>query len=370
MPDPTEVHLTVHQRDSAAVAAAIARWLPTVMDTDTVVEVSGVDVPNGAGMSSVTVLFDAAWTVHGAAHSRRLVARLAPDAASFPVFPSYDLGRQAGLLRAMTAAGTVPVPRVVGVEESGSVLGTPFLVMEAVEGRVPSDNPPYVFGGWLAEASPTERRQLQDSTVEAIARIHAVPASEAAGWASPGDALRAHVAEQRDYYAWACADDGVRVPVIERAFAWLEERWPADVSGDVLIWGDARPGNVLYDGFTPVAILDWEMAAVAPPEVDLGWLIFIHRFFQDIATVFELPGIPDFCLPRDVAETYARASGRKVADLHWFIVYAALRHAIVMARIKRRMIHFGEEQVPADPDGYVMHAASLAALMDGTYTWA
>ena len=55
--------------------------------------------------------------------------------------------------------------------------------------------------------------------------------------------------------------------------------------------------------------------------------------------------------------------------MDFYLVYAALRHAIVMARIKRRMIHFGEDQVPDDPDDYVMHRASLDKLLAGTYRW-
>jgi hypothetical protein len=55
--------------------------------------------------------------------------------------------------------------------------------------------------------------------------------------------------------------------------------------------------------------------------------------------------------------------------MDFYLTYAALRHAIVMARIKRRMIHFGEDQVPDDPDDYVLHRASLEKLLAGTYRW-
>ena len=48
---------------------------------------------------------------------------------------------------------------------------------------------------------------------------------------------------------------------------------------------------------------------------------------------------------------------------------AAVRHAIVMARIKRRMIHFGEDEVPAERDDYVLHRASLEQMLAGSYEW-
>jgi aminoglycoside phosphotransferase (APT) family kinase protein len=110
-------------------------------------------------------------------------------------------------------------------------------------------------------------------------------------------------------------------------------------------------------------VLDWEMASVGPRGLDVAWFPLIHAFFQDIANVFEMPGLPDFGDPQEFAATYAERSGHVVADLHWYLVYNALRHGIVMSQVKRRMIHFGEETQPEDPDDYVMHRALLERLM-------
>ena len=95
----------------------------------------------------------------------------------------------------------------------------------------------------------------------------------------------------------------------------------------------------------------------------------MHRFFQDIAEVFELPGMPGFLHRDDVAAAYTARTGHQVRDLDWYLVYAALRDGVVMSRIKRRMIHFGQDQVPEDPDDYVMHQASLHRMLDGSYDW-
>jgi aminoglycoside phosphotransferase (APT) family kinase protein len=86
----------------------------------------------------------------------------------------------------------------------------------------------------------------------------------------PTHTLRQHVDAQRAYYRWALADDGVRIPLIERTFEWLEQHWPAEPGPNVLSWGDARIGNVMYQDFEPVAVFDWEMAALGPRELDLG----------------------------------------------------------------------------------------------------
>ena len=336
-------------------------------------EIGEITRPPEAGMSNVSLLFDASWTAGGVAEQAALVARMAPDLDAVPVFPHYDLQRQFDVIAAVAANSAVPVPRLRWIEQGREALGSPFIVMDRVDGRVPVDNPPYVFFGWYFDATPAERRALQDATVRVLADLHAIAEpmttfGSLAADAGP-DALRAHVDGQRAYYEWTRRVDGLRIPVIEDAFEWLERNWPAEAGDTVLSWGDARIGNVIYTGFEPAAVLDWEMAALGPREIDLAWFIFLHRFFQDIAEMFAQPGLPDVCRRADVVEVYEQASGQPVRDLDFYLVYAALRHAVVMSQVKRRMIHFGEDTEPATPDEYVMHHATLRALISGSYDW-
>jgi aminoglycoside phosphotransferase (APT) family kinase protein len=290
-----------------------------------------------------------------------------------PVFPSYDLPAQFQVISQVAGRCDIPLPRLRWNVPDGGPLGTPFFVMDQVDGLVPRDNPPYVFGGWLLDAAPAERERLQRASVDILARVHAIPDPAAAfpvlrpprGMTG----LRHHVEGQRDYYRWALAGDGIRIPIIERGLDWLEGHWPADPGPDVLCWGDARIGNIIYQGFEPAAVLDWEMAAICPRELDVGWFIFLHRFFQDIAEFFGIDGLPDFLRRSDVERCYRELSGHEPRDMDFYLTYAALRHAIVMARIKRRMIHFGEDEVPDDPDDYVLHRASMDKLLAGTYGW-
>src|SRR5690606_33360567 len=125
-------------------------------------------------------------------------------------------------------------------------------------------------------------------------------------------AMRSHVEATRAYYDWA--REGRRFRLLERAFDWLESNWPESEGDTVLSWGDSRIGNVIFDGFTPVAALDWEMAGVGPRGLDLGWTVFMHTFFQDIAEVFEMPGLPDMFRPDEVAATYEEATGVPAAS--------------------------------------------------------
>ncbi|WP_067477820.1 phosphotransferase family protein [Nocardia amamiensis] len=371
-PDPAQrQQLTVSERDLDTLAENLAHWLRAKTGADHLPRVCGLSRPQSGGMSSTSILFDAEWSTAGRSERGSFVARMAPEAGSFPVFQTYDLATQYQVMAGVAAATDVPVPELCWLENDDKPLGTPFFVMRRVDGRVPADNPPYVFVGWLFDASPAERLQLTHNTVEVIAKIHDIPdpAARFPMLNGPGQSLRRHVAAQHAWYRWALADDGFAIPLIERSFAWLDEHWPAAPGPDVLSWGDARPGNIIYRGFDPVAVLDWEMAALGPRELDLAWVIFIHRFFQDLATRFGQPGLPDFLRRDDVVAKYQALTGYPVRDLDFHLVYAALRHAIVMARVKRRMIHFGEDTDTPDRDDYIMHRAGLEALLDGTYEW-
>ncbi|WP_280497142.1 phosphotransferase family protein [Nocardia asiatica] len=371
-PDPAQrQQLTVSERDLDVLAGDLARWLGTKVSADEPPRISELSRPQSGGMSSTSILFDAEWSAAGRREHGSFVARMAPEAGSFPVFETYDLATQYQVMAGVAAASDVPLPGLCWLETDEKPLGTPFFVMRRIDGRVPTDNPPYVFVGWLFDATPAERLRLTHNTVEVIAKIHGIPepATLFPMLRGPGVSLRRHVAAQRSWYRWGLADEGFRIPLIERSFAWLDEHWPTDPGPDVLSWGDARPGNIIFREFDPAAVLDWEMAALGPRELDLGWVIFIHRFFQDLATRFGQPGLPDFLRRADVVAKYEELTGHAVRDLDFYLVYAALRHAIVMARVKRRMIHFGEDTDTPDRDDYVMHRASLEALLDGTYEW-
>lgn len=375
--EPLHQRVTSGEADLDEFRERLTAWLAEREEVDAAagVEVTAVSRPESSGMSNISVLFDATWTpaVAGAPagpserRAARLVARMCPLDDAFPVFPVYDLQKQFDVMRAVGEATDLPVPRVRWLEQDPAVLGAPFLVMDRATGRAPVDNPPYVFDGWLLEMTPEQRAEFQRESVAVLAAIHRIPAPAdllPALAPAPGvSALRAHVDEQRAYYEWTTREDGLRIPLIERAFDWIEDHWPAETGPDVLSWGDARIGNILYEGTTPTAVLDWEMAAIAPAEVDLGWFLYFHDLFQDLAVTFGFPGIPDVFDHSEVVEQYEQLTGSTVRDLPFYYVYAGLRQAIILSRITRRRIHFGEQEAPSHPDEYVLHHPMLARLI-------
>jgi aminoglycoside phosphotransferase (APT) family kinase protein len=358
-----EEFTTPWRRDLDEIGPALARWARHAVAPDATV----ADVASpGNGMSSETVLFTLR---RDGTPDERLAARLAPLPELHPVFPSYDLDLQRRCMDLVRAHTTVPAPEVRFAEADASWLGTPFLVMARIDGEAPPDMPPYVFGGWLLDASPADRRRLQDASVEVLARVHELTPDrvDLSFLASPrhgATPLDQQLGYQRWFYEWA--REGTQFPLIERTLEWLEVHRPAE-GPTVLDWGDARIGNILFRDFEPVGVLDWEMATLGPVEVDLAWMVFLHRFFDDLATRFGVPGIDGFMDRDDVAATYESLTGNAVRDLDWFEVFAALRFAVISVRTSARAIAYGTMEQPADPDDLVMFRGLLEQMLDGTY---
>lgn len=375
--EPLHQRVTSGETDLDQFRDRLTAWLADrdEVDASAGVEVSEVHRPESSGMSNISVLFDAAWNPADedgtggspGRHSAQLVSRMCPQDDALPVFPVYDLQKQFDVMRVVGEHTDLPVPRARWLEQDPTILGTPFLVMDRVTGQAPVDNPPYVFEGWLLAMDPEERREFQRESVAVLAGVHRIPGPSdllPSLAPAPGEgSLRAHVDEQRAYYEWTTREDGLRVPVIERAFDWIGSHWPAETGPDVLSWGDARIGNILYEGTTPTAVLDWEMAATAHAEVDLGWFLYFHDLYQDLAEIFGFPGIPDLFDHHQVVEQYEQLTGATVRDLPFYYVYAGLRQAIILSRITRRRIHFGEQEASAHPDEYVLHHTMLARLI-------
>jgi aminoglycoside phosphotransferase (APT) family kinase protein len=363
--------LTTSTRDPREMAGQLQSWLADRLGPGSAPQITEVTSPASNGMSSETLLFTAGWDDAGTSVRHRLVARIEPPATACPVFTSYDLGMQFRVMRLVHKHTSVPVPETLWYEPDPRVLGGPFFVMDRVDGLVPPDVMPYTFGdNWVFDGTEAGRRTMQESAIGALAGIHAIaPDHHDLGFLEVGQpgssSLERHLNHWKEYQAWVVQD--APSPLLAECFAWLVDNFPAEVSQDRLSWGDSRIGNMMFRDHQVVAVLDWEMAGVAPPEVDLGWMCYLHLFFQDLATQLGVPGLPDMFRPVDVAEAYAKVSGRVPAELTWYLAYAAMRHGAIMRRVSERAIFFGEAEMPDDIDDLIVHRATLSAMLDGSY---
>ncbi|WKG05301.1 phosphotransferase family protein [Mycolicibacterium sp. HK-90] len=365
-------HLQRSSRDVTTLPSVLSKWLSTVMPGGVTPEItveSGVD---SNGMSSETIMLTGRWEENGVPQEQHWVARVAPTQDDVPVFSSYRLDHQFELMRQVGELTDVPVPNVRWIEPTGEVLGKPFFLMDRVDGQVPPDVMPYTFGGnWFADA-PTERqRELQDTTVEVLAKLHAIPdAAQRFGFLSeidpPGDTpLRRHFGWLKEWYEFSVPDIG-RSQLVDRALEWLEKNFPEDVaaSDTVLVWGDSRIGNVLYQDFRPAAVLDWEMATIGPREFDVAWIIYAHMVFQELCGMANMPGLPEVLREEDVRATYRDLTGVEVGDLRWFYVYSGVVWACVFMRTGARRIHFGEMEKPDDVESLFYHRPLLERMIE------
>ncbi len=354
---------TPWRRDPSELTGRLTDWVVTAFGEGSIV--TNVVAPDN-GMSSESCLFDV--TLDGV--TTQYVARMAPLPHVIPVFESYDIELQAKAMNVVHANTNVPVPEVTHVELDPAVLDTPFLVMKRLPGGAPTDMPPYVFGGWVIDLSDDERELMQRNAVQTLVDLHELRPdnTDLAFLARPDkgeSALDQHLGHERGYYEWARGD--IHYPLIERTFEWLEANRPTLVNPTVLNWGDARIGNMLWQGPTPTAVLDWEMACLGPAEVDLAWMIFLHAFFQNMAETYGMPGLPDFMRRSDMAALYTEMSGRSVEALEWFEVFAALRFATVSVRTTTRGVAYGQMSAPAEPDDVIMFRGLLEQMLDGIY---
>ena len=358
-------------RDISTLPGVMSQWLSTVIPGGTTPQVtveSGVD---SNGMSSETIILTGRWDADGQAHEEKWVARVAPAEADVPVFSSYRMDHQFEVIRLVGEMTDVPVPRVRWLEPTGAVLGTQFFLMDYVSGVVPPDVMPYTFGdNWFADSPARSRRELQDNTVDVLAKLHAIPhAEDTFGFLADGDepnALRRNLDWLKAWYQFAVPDIG-RSPLVEQALDWLEAHWPEDVAATapVLVWGDSRVGNVLYENYKPVAVLDWEMATLGPREMDAAWMVFAHMVFQELAGLAGMPGLPDFMREDDVKATYAEATGVELGDLNWFYIYSGVIWCCVFMRTSARRVRFGEIEKPDDVETLFYHGALLRRLIGG-----
>ena len=155
-PPPADMKMQRSSRDPETVPAVLEAWLATLLPAGAEPQVvlhSGID---SNGMSSETLVLDVTWTENGSRDTHEFVARVQPATADFPVFEHYDLQGQYDVIKFVGDHTDVPVPAMSFNETSGSVLGTPFFLMERIDGIVPPDVLPYTFGdNWFFDADPS-----------------------------------------------------------------------------------------------------------------------------------------------------------------------------------------------------------------------
>jgi aminoglycoside phosphotransferase (APT) family kinase protein len=326
------------QRDPGLTCSLLQGWLRDRLPHARDLIVSGLRTPSGSGFSGETLLFDAEWVEDGVRRHEPLVARVAPTA--YRLFPEPRFEDQCRVMGILGPETRVPVPAVRWFEAGSGPLGAPFVVMDHVAGLVPCDVPTYHQEGWVVDASPADRARRWWGAVDVLAGIHRLDV-DALGlrFVDRPEHGRTGIDQQLGYYerflAWAGAGE---LPDARSALAWLRANQPDEAGPPCLLWGDARIGNVIFRDFEPRAVLDWEMVTLGQPEVDLAWFLYFDRHHSEGYATPRLAGFPS---PGETVARYERLLGRPMRDLAYYEVFAALRFAVIMARLGVLFMEFG-----------------------------
>jgi aminoglycoside phosphotransferase (APT) family kinase protein len=328
--------------DTEAIREPLARWLAGRLPGAEAVHVGEFERPTG-GFSAVTLLIPIRVRRDGSEHDEQVVLRMeTPEPAMYPAqAPGLDVevDIQFRSMQAIQQGSSVPIAPLVGYEADASVLGAPFFVMAFVPGDIPRENPIYTQQGFYVEAAPEQRRRMIEDGLRVLADLHRIDCNTASfDWLAnakcePGMAMQLDLWEH-----FARRELGDRVhPGIDRAFEWLRDRLPPD-SSIGLCWGDARPGNMIWQDFRCACVTDFENISLGPPEIDLGWWLMFDRWSHETFGVERLPGEPTREEQRDLYKAFA---GREVADTFYYELFAGVRYAAIVVRVMNRLVERG-----------------------------
>ena len=307
--------------DVAAVDAWLQSLAPSLSGPPTVEQFSG-------GASNLTYLLRYP--------ERDLILRRPPQGTK--AASAHDMAREYHVQDSLKPVFPY-VPSMIGLCQDESVIGSDFYVMERLAGTILRKEAPADLG-----LDPAGRRQLCESVIDRLVDLHEVDPA-AAGLADlgkgPGYVRRQVEGWSRRYRAaktW-------NVPSFERVMRWLEDNQPDDV-GTCVIHNDFRLDNVVLAPGDPqriVGILDWEMATVGDPLMDLGgalayWVQADDDRFMHILRrqPTHLPGMPT----RDeVVARYAERSGRQIDHWPFYEVFGLFRLATIAQQIYYRYHH-------------------------------
>nr|WP_256515529.1 phosphotransferase family protein [Alsobacter ponti] len=259
----------------------------------------------------------------------RAILRKKPSGPILPMAHAVD--REFRVLDALKDTA-VPVPRPLLFEPDAGVIGTPFYVMEHLEGRVFHDCA-------LPGLAPRERRAMYFSMAETLAALHAVdPAAIGLDdFGRPGDYFARQLARWSRQWAESPTDD---IPELDAVVDWLAGKLPRDDAPPAIAHGDFRLGNLMFHPTEPrvIGVLDWELATLGHPLADVGFCCMTwHTSPEEYSGVLGLDiaalGIPtqDEFVAR--YEGLPAPSGR-LQPVH--IVFALFRFAVIFVGIADR----------------------------------
>jgi aminoglycoside phosphotransferase (APT) family kinase protein len=261
---------------------------------------------------------------------RKLVLRKQPGGRLLPSAHAVD--RE---FRVMQALGTdLPVPRMIHYCSDPAVIGTPFYLMDYINGRVFKDP-------LLESLDSAERGAIYDAMNATLAKLHSVDyiVRGLGDYGRPGN----YFARQIDRWSRQYRESETgNIAAMDRLMHLLPKLVPLHDRSSI-VHGDFRLENLIFDDIKPIvlAVLDWELSTLGHPLADLAYNCFPYhlprRAFGGLAGIsLEGTGIP--CEAEYIELYFSRTGIRPVAPWGFYIAFALFRLAAILQGVLRRAL--------------------------------
>jgi len=284
------------------------------------------------------------------------VLRKKPPGKLLPSAHAVD--REYRIIKTLRKAD-IPVAEALLLCTDDSIIGTPFYVMEHVEGRIFRD-----VKASMAK-SPEERSAIFDAMNDTLARIHLVDwkALGLADFGKPGNYMVRQVSRWHRQYEASKTDD---IEDMDYLFEWLEKNLPDDDSATV-VHGDLRLENMIIHPFEPrvLAVLDWELSTLGHPLSDLAYNCIQYYIPVTESRLSGYKGLDlselGIPLETDYVDAYCRRTGRgRIADWEFFMAFSFFRLAgIVQGVYKRGLDGIASSEIARSYGEYVPFLADV-----------
>ena len=272
---------------------------------------------------------------------------------------AHQVDREYRVMKALGGVG-FPVPHMRAFCDDDSVIGTPFYVMDFLDGRIFRD-------ATLPGLEPAERKAIYADLVATLARLHAVD-YEAIGlgdYGRPGNYFERQIGRWTKQYRGAQTEE---IPEMERLIESLPGRVPSDETVTIA-HGDYRPENVMYHPTEPriIAVLDWELSTLGHPLADLAYTCILwHSHSQQWGSLLDVDlkamGLPT---EDEHVAAYCRLTGRDhIEDFSFYLSFSLFRLASIGQGVfKRNLDGIGTGNAERDNSGTRQLAATAWAVL-------
>ncbi|MGZ8998187.1 MAG: phosphotransferase [Allosphingosinicella sp.] len=282
--------------------------------------------------------------------TRDYVLRRKPPGKLLPGAHAVD--REYRVITALAKQG-FPVARTYGLCSDDEVIGTPFYVMEMVDGRI-------FWNVSFPEVSNRERPAYFDAMNATIAALHALDpeASGLGDFGKPGNYFARQIGRWSRQYVEDV--DAGRVAAMDKLVEWLPQNIPPDDTAARIIHGDFRCDNMIFDPMEPrvLAVLDWELSTLGHPLADFSYHLMMYRMPHGLSSGLAGLDLPSLNIPSeaDYVAAYCRRTGRAgIPDLDFYMAFNLFRLAGIVHGIKGRL---------ARGTASSAHAGTMAATLE------